>query len=110
MTIIRHLAHLDDEVALVVADLDVGEQFGGEEVAKRLVEPLVVVGLADAQLHVGDDRLGLEPLVAAHGDRADDGRGLGRDGRGRRRGGLRFLREQRRGKAAQDGADQQRRA
>ena len=38
----RVLAHLDGEVALIVADLDVGEQLGRVEVAERLVEPLAV--------------------------------------------------------------------
>ena len=62
----RILADLDDEVAGVDAgDLDVGEQFGREQVAQRLVEPLVVIGLAGAQRGVGQDRLRLEPLVAA---------------------------------------------
>src|SRR6185295_6721261 len=42
----RILADLDDEVAGVGAgDDDVGEQFGHVEVPKRLVEPLLVVGL-----------------------------------------------------------------
>ena len=44
---------------------DVGEQFGRVEVVQRLIEPLLVIGLAGAQRGVGEDRLRLEPLVAA---------------------------------------------
>ena len=68
----RILADLDDEVAGVGAgDDDVGEQFGRVEVPQRLVEPLLVVGLADAQRGVGEHRLGLEPLVAGDRERRD---------------------------------------
>jgi hypothetical protein len=119
----RVLADLDDDVAGIAAeDLDVGEQLGVVEVADRLIELLAVVGLADPKLHVGEDGLGLEPLVARYGqgvDRAGAGQRRRRQlHRGRRRsGGGLGLRGSRRGlgppgrrESAEHGADEKRRA
>ncbi len=97
----RIFADLDDEVASVGAgDLDVGEQFGRVEILDRLVELLAVVGLADAQLGVGEHRLRLQALVAGDVDRMDRAgagqrrwsRGFGGGSGGRRRDGRRSRR------------------
>ena len=43
----RVLLDLDHDIAGVVADLDVGEQLGGEQVLERLVGGDLRIGLAD---------------------------------------------------------------
>ena len=114
---------VDDQIAGVGAgDRDVGEQLGRVEVLQRLIERLGGVGLAGRQVGVGANRLRLEALVAANGDRADRaaprrGAGAGAGGGSRRgacrrrlAGWRRGLREQRRGQPPRIGSDQKQRA
>jgi hypothetical protein len=69
----RVLDHLDDQVAgLGTQDLGIGEQLGGVKLAQGLVELIAVERLAGPQRDVGKDRLRLEPLISADGDRPYD--------------------------------------
>ncbi len=112
----RILADLDDEVAGArPGDRHVREQLGRVEILERLVERPGGVGLARGEIGIGADRLRLEPLVAAHRDRADrTRRRSGCFGRGRRRlgGGLSglsglLLGERGRGPAPEHRSDQE---
>ena len=53
---------------------DVGEQFGRVEVLQRLYRASRRYRPGPGELGIGSDRLRLEPLGAAHGDRADRAR------------------------------------
>ena len=69
----RVLADRDDEVAGFRArDDDVGEKLGRVKVLQRSIERLGGIALAGSEIGIGADRLGLEALVAANRDRADD--------------------------------------
>ena len=90
----RVFLHIDHHSAIIFANGDIREQFGGVKILQRLVTARLRIFLPFAQLDVAEDRFRFEPLVAHHGDRADcRNRGFGRRlGRAACFGGRRFLR------------------
>ena len=64
----RILGHLHDDIAGFPADPNVAEQAGRIKRLQAAVLAVGVVGVTGLQQHVAADRVGLDPLVAAHLD------------------------------------------
>ena len=64
----RVLLYLNRHSAIVVADLDVGEQLGRVEVFQGLIGRNLRIRLAQPQFDIRADRIGFEPLGAGHRD------------------------------------------
>ena len=54
----------DDDVGALAVDAHVGEQAGGEQRLDRVVDLAGVVGVADGELQIGANRLGLDAPIA----------------------------------------------
>ncbi len=65
----RVLDNINDDGAGIIADADILEQFGLEQVFERLVSRFLCISLANPQFHVGEDGAGLEPLRAIDNNR-----------------------------------------
>jgi hypothetical protein len=69
----RILDHGDEDASRLAVNAHIGEQAGGEQRFEGFIDFAGVVGIADVELEVGADRLGLYAAVADHLNLTDRG-------------------------------------